>query len=422
MQFPAAQTRSIYHNQLSQSIHPGRWRALGGRPGLADNGPVILPEPAAPPLPPLRFVDTPAALLRLAAELAGEPALAVDTEANSLFVYRERVCLIQISTPRQDIIVDPLRLPDLSPLQPLFANPRQQKIFHAAEYDLIGLRRDYGFEFLNLFDTMVAARTLGWPQIGLAPLLEIHFGVKVNKKHQRANWGQRPLTPDLLDYARQDTRYLFALRDIQERELEAAGRRTEADEEFARLARLRPAPAPPDPDAFWRVTGARDLTPPQAGVLRELFAYRETHAQRADVPPFKVMGDGTLVEIATRCPQAAADLEPIPGMTDGQIRRHGVGILAAVRRGLAAAPPRPHRPPQEPEEVRERYERLRAWRKNKAKARGVESDVILPREALWELARRAPRALDDLHQLEHLGPWRRATYGPELLSIIHPES
>src|SRR5690606_21288536 len=117
--------------------------------------------------------------------LAREPAVGVDTESNSLFAYRERVCLIQFSTPTQDFIVDPLALGDLSGLAPLFANPAQQKVFHAAEYDIICLKRDYGFQFANLFDTMVAARTLGWPQLGLAAILENHFGVKMNKRFQR---------------------------------------------------------------------------------------------------------------------------------------------------------------------------------------------------------------------------------------------
>lgn len=370
------------------------------------------------PLPPPRFIETAAALRRLAQTLAGEPVLAVDTEANSLFVYRERVCLLQLSTPQEDILVDPLAAHDLAPLGPLFANPAQLKIFHAAEYDLLGLRRDFGFTFANLFDTMVAARTLGWPQTGLAPLLETHFGVLVNKKHQRANWGRRPLTPDMLEYARHDTRHLFALRAKLEAELTAAGRLEEAREEFERLTRLRPTPAAPDPEAFWRVTGARDLTPQQASLLRELFTYRENLAQRADVPPFKIMGDATLLELAQRAPASLLDLEPIPGMTEGQIRRYGAGVLAAIRRGQAAAPARRPRPASEPDEVRERYDRLRNWRKQKAQARGVESDVILPREALWELARRVPRAPEDLLQLEHLGPWRRQTYGAELLTLL----
>ncbi|MGH2520871.1 MAG: ribonuclease D, partial [Anaerolineales bacterium] len=270
-------------------------------------------------LPPPVLIANERGLATLARDLASEPAAAVDTESNSLYAYRERVCLIQFSLPGRDYIVDPLALADLSPLAPLFANPRQQKIFHAAEYDLIGLKRDFGFTVENIFDTMVAARTLGWPQMGLAAILETHFGVRMNKRFQRANWGERPLTPALLDYARLDTHHLIALRDKLLAALTAAGRFEEAEEEFARLARVAGDSAGPAPQGFWRLAGARDLTPLQAGVLRELHLYRERQAERLDRPPFKIMSDQTLLEVARRGPRQPSDLNGIAGMTPAQI-------------------------------------------------------------------------------------------------------
>ncbi|MBF8281708.1 MAG: rnd [Anaerolineales bacterium] len=369
-------------------------------------------------LPPPVFVADARGLAALVRALAGEPALAVDTESNSLFAYRERVCLIQFSTPARDYILDPLALPDLGSLAPLFANPQQQKVFHAAEYDLLCLKRDYDFEFAEIFDTMIAARTLGWPQMGLAAILEARFGVKMNKKYQRANWGQRPLTPAQLDYARLDTHYLFALRDVLQSELAAASRVEEAREEFARLTRVKPEPNGSDRHGFWRINGARDLPSPQAAVLRELYLYRERQAERADRPPFKIMSDQTLLEIAQRCPAQTRELQGVMGMTPAQIHRHGAGLLGAVQRGLSAPPPHPPPPAFEPDVVRERYERLRQWRKQKAQARGVESDIIIPREAMWQLARRAPRTPDELAGIEELGPWRRQTYGMEILQVL----
>ena len=175
------------------------------------------------PLPPPIFITDPADLERLVHALADCPAVAVDTESNSLHAYRERVCLIQFSTPDADYIVDPIRVADLGALAPLFANPDQQKVFHAAEYDLVCLKRDYRFTFTNIFDTMSAARTLGWPKVGLADILASHFGATLNKKYQRADWKRRPLTPEQLDYARFDTHYLVALRDKQFQALSEAG-------------------------------------------------------------------------------------------------------------------------------------------------------------------------------------------------------
>ena len=373
------------------------------------------------PLPAL--VSTPEQLAALVHDLEAAPVVAVDTESNSLFAYWEQVCLIQFSTPGgdgvgTDYLIDPLALPDLSPLGPLFANPDQQKIFHAAEYDIICLKRDYGFEFNHIFDTMVAARTLGWPQVGLGPILETHFGVKTDKKYQRANWGHRPLTLEQLDYARRDTHYLCALKDQLTADLLAAGRLEEAQEEFARLTQVRAGETAPTPEAFWQITGARDLPPYQAAVLREVYWYREQQAQHANHPPFKVMSGQTLLEIAQRCPRHVDDLRGITGMTPSQLRRHAAGLLKAVQHGLAAPPPRTPTPLAEPDDVRERYERLRQWRKQKAQGRGVESDVIVPREALRELAQRAPRTLDELCDIGPLGPWRRKLYGEEILKVL----
>jgi ribonuclease D len=371
-------------------------------------------------LPPPILVADQDALGRLVRALATDPVVAVDTESNSLHAYRERVCLIQFSTLAADYIVDPIGLTDLSSLAPFFANPEQQKVFHAAEYDLICLRRDYRFEFVNIFDTMSAARTLGWPQVGLAAILDTHFGVKMSKKYQRADWKRRPLPPEQLDYARLDTHYLVRLRDRLLQALTAAGRSAEADEEFARLARPRGDSdnAGPDPPTFWRVNGARDLSPAQAAVLQALFAYREQQAERMDRPPFKVMGEATLMELARRAPRHAEELQGLPGMTPEQIRRHAHGLLDAVQQGLRAPAQRAPQADPESDDVCDRYDRLHTWRKARARARGVESDVILPRTALWDLARRVPRTHGELAHITDLGPWRRETYGEEILALL----
>ncbi len=352
--------------------------------------------------------------------LALDPVVAIDTESNSLYAYRERVCLIQFSTLAADYIVDPIRLPDLSSLAPFFANPDQQKVFHDAGSDLVCLRRDYHFEFANIFDTMSAARTLGWPQVGLAAILGTHFGVKMNKKYQRADWKRRPLAPEQLDYAQLDTHYLVALRDRQLQELTESGRWPEAHEEFVRLARLRGDSdnAGPGPPAFWRVKGARDLSPAQAAILEALFAYREQEAECMDRPPFKVMGEATLIELTRRAPSRSEDLQSLPGMTPAQIHRHARGVLRAIQQGLHA--PAQHAPQanRESDDVRDRYDRLHTWRKEKARGRGVESDVILPRTALWDLARHAPRTHGELAHIMDFGPWRRETYGDEILAVL----
>ena len=148
-------------------------------------------------MPPrsLPVITQPADLAALVARLRQAPAIAVDIEADSFHSYFEKTCLIQFSLPGLDAIVDPLALPDLSPLGPVLAAPASEKVFHAAEYDIICLKRDYGFQCAPIFDTMVAAKVLGWPRVGLASLLAEHFGVQVDKRLQRADWSRRPLSP-----------------------------------------------------------------------------------------------------------------------------------------------------------------------------------------------------------------------------------
>ncbi|MEO6214107.1 MAG: HRDC domain-containing protein [Vicinamibacterales bacterium] len=376
------------------------------------------PDPAS--LPPPILVADQDGLARLVRALAAHPVVAVDTESNSLHAYRERVCLIQFSTPAGDYIVDPITLPALSSLAPLFASSDQQKVFHAAEYDLICLRRDYQFEFTNIFDTMSAARTLGWPGVGLATILDTRFGVTLNKKYQRADWKHRPLTPEQLDYARLDTHYLVALRNLQLQALTDSGHWPEAHEEFERIASLRSDSniRGPDPMAFWRLKGARDLAPAHAAILQALFAYREQEAERMDRPVFKVMGEETLLELARRAPRHAEDLQGLPGMTPQQTRRHARGVLRAIEHGRHAPAPSAPQVDRESDDVRDRYDRLHSWRKDRARARGVESDVILPRAALWDLARRPPGTHSELAQITDFGPWRREAYGEEILALL----
>ena len=377
--------------------------------------PVRLPSELPPPI----WVETPEALGVLLQDLREQAAFGVDTESNSLYAYRERVCLIQFSTATADYLLDVLRFPDLHPLAPLFASAAHQKVFHAAEYDILCLKRDYGFEFAEIFDTMVAARALGWQQTGLASVLESCYGVRLTKKFQRANWGQRPLPADQVEYARLDTHYLLSLRDLQIEALTAQGRMEEVHDEFARLVKLESEPSSQDHNDFWRIKGARDLPPDRAAVLRELHLYRERQAARADRPPFKIMGDQTLIEIVHRLPRTLRGLSHVHGMTSGQIRRFGSGLLEAVQRGIQAPPARPPRSERVSFPIRQRYNKLLEWRKEKARARGLESDMILPREALWQLARRAPRTLAELNAMEDIGPWRRKAYGEELIHLLN---
>ena len=252
--------------------------------------------------------------------LLAQPAVAVDTESNSMHAYRERVCLIQFSIPGCDYIVDPLEIRDLTVLQPLFADTAIEKVFHAAEYDMICLWRDFGFKVSGLFDTMIAARALGWEQVGLAAILREKFSVSVSKRFQRADWGKRPLSAAQLAYAQLDTRYLLQMRERQAAELRKRGQWPEVHEEFERIARVsshNSAGSTVDQrgtDGFWRINGARKLSERERAVLRELYLYRESVAERMDKPTFRVIGNGVLLTIAQRSPRVVEALRGVRGM------------------------------------------------------------------------------------------------------------
>ncbi len=373
-------------------------------------------------LPPARstpiLIDTDRGLASAIAAFADQPRLAVDTESNSLHAYRERVCLIQVSTCSADYLIDPLAVRDLAGLWRLFEDPTTEKVFHAAEYDLLCLRRDYGVRVANLFDTRVASRTLGRRQAGLGELLAEEFGIHLDKRLQRANWGQRPLPPALLEYASLDTHYLLPLRDRLAAELHRLGRWQEAAEEFERLTRIQPRANGFDPQGFWKIASARHLPPQQAAVLQALYLLREEHARHSDRPPFKVLSDATLLAIAQTQPRTLQELQRIPSMTPGQVQRYGRDILAAVARGLHSEPPCPPRLLPADDATLARYEALRAWRKRKADLRQVESDVILPRDILWDIAASPPRTLPELEAVMEPLRWRAQTYGPEILRLL----
>lgn len=370
-------------------------------------------------LPAPTFVVEPDALRELVNHLSQQSLVAVDTESNSLYAYRERVCLVQVSTRTRDWLIDPLAVDDLSSLGAIFADPGIEKVFHAAEYDLICLKRDYDFTFANLFDTMIAARILGLKAVGLGNLLEQHFGVRQDKRFQRANWAVRPIPPDQLAYAQQDTHFLPALRDVLRDMLEGGGHLDEAREAFELLAGTTPSERTFDPDAYWYISAARDLDRRSMAILRELYLWREQTAQERDMPPFKIVGDDGLVNMADANPTSVDDLAALRGVGPSLARRYGPAVLQAIQRGQnGSLPRRPERGERLDPATQARYNALRDWRKGRAAARGVESDVIIPKDALWSLARRPVQTLDELASVPGMGPWRCARYGAELLQVL----
>ncbi|HUN09251.1 MAG TPA: HRDC domain-containing protein [Aggregatilineales bacterium] len=371
------------------------------------------------PFPPATYIDHDKAFQKLLSKLRSEKLLAFDTESNSLYAYRERVCLIQLSTRKHDYILDPLRIADLSPLGDILANPAVEKVFHAAEYDLMCLKRDYGFTVANLFDTQIAARIGGQKTVGLDKLLHEHFGLTVDKSHQRDDWGERPLPEESLLYAQMDTHYLPQLRDILHAHLKAIGALHEATESFEDACNVTVPNTGFDPDGFWRLGIPAGLNKKQMAILRELYLLRDEFARERDVPLFKVFNDQVLIALSEADPTHPTELKQIRGMSAAQINRYGKPVLEAIKRGRTAPlPQQPPRPADIDPVVQERFALLRDWRRARAEQRGVESDVIISKDTLWTLAVRRPTTRAELEGIRGLGPWRLEQYGDDLLEML----
>jgi ribonuclease D len=375
--------------------------------------------PKTSQLPPPNVVTSSSQLTALLQALYDEPFVAVDTESNSLYAYQEQVCLIQISVPGTDYIIDPLTDLDMAPLADLFADSKVQKIFHAAEYDVMCLRRDFEFCFENLFDTMWTARILGWPRVGLGDIMRDLFDVRTNKRYQRYDWGKRPLDQKALIYASLDTHYLLPLRHLQADGLMRKERWEEAREVFDQIAASEPISNSFAPEDFWRVKGAFDLKRREQAILRELAIWRDGEARRRDCPHFKVFHDRVLIALTKAHPGTQEELAGIDGIKPYHVRRYGKHVLRAIEQGMHADLPEfPPPPLRHSEEELERYEALRAWRKEVAAERKVDVDVIVCNAVLWDLAERNPRTVKDLDAIEGLGPWKRQAYGKAILEVL----
>ncbi len=354
--------------------------------------------------------------------LQGQPTIGVDTESNSLYSYREQVCLLQISTSDQDFLVDPLPLDGMSELGKIFADPTVQKIFHAGDYDIACLKRDYGYEFQNLFDTMLAAATLGETNLGLAALLEKYLGVVVDKKYQRADWGKRPIKPEMLAYAQNDSRYLIPLRDQLQEALTKASKLDLLLEDSRNLAKT-PSSNPSPEASVWHVRGAQDLKPAQISLLQALMLMREELAENLDRPVFKVLGDGSLVDLAKVQPHHIEELDLLPTLSAGQVRAFGRDIMFTIekwRRNPVEVKKRPNHRPSDAE--LHRRDLLSTWRKEEGKKMGVSSNIVLSKDLIESIGKTFPKNAAELKALMADYPCRYELFGADILKVLHKET
>ena len=368
------------------------------------------------------YLDSTEAVSRFVSSIDGAKAVALDTEGASFHRFIDRIYLLQLSTRDQTAVIDPLPLGKPESLGRLLEDPGIEVVFHDADYDLRLLHQDYGWHVRNIFDTRIAAQLLGIKAFGLAALLERYFGVKLNKKHQRADWSMRPLSRDMLEYAAQDTMYLLELRDRLGEELARANRLAWAEEEFALLEGTR-WDAGDDDDAFLRLKGARELSRRELALLRELVRWRDEVAGSLDRATFRVIGNEALLELARRGPESKDELGGVKGVPRGLLEARSGELLAAIRRGKAIPEgqlPRFPRPAhwERDADLEARAAALKTVRDRAAERLQMDPGVLCSRDRLEAIARRNPRSPGELREVEGVRGWQVEVLGEEFLKVL----
>jgi ribonuclease D len=384
------------------------------------------PLSADQPKPRVHLLQSQAELESLFQRFRGEPLLAVDTEAASFHRFHDRIYLLQLSTRQETAVVDPLAVTSLEPLAAVLRDPEVEIVFHDADYDLRLLRMEYGFTATNLFDTRIAAQLLNEPGVGLAALLERYFGVRLDKRFQRADWSARPLSPEMLEYAAADTHYLPALRDLLRARLLETGRLEWALEEFALATAARRLPSDTDEPSYLRLKGAKAMPGRALAVLKELHDWREQLARRTDKAAFRILNNEPMLFMAKAPPRDMAELKAVRGIGGDQAERRGQEILAAVERGLALPEgqlPRVERTPRRPPDAayEARIDRLKLARNQLAVRFDVAPGVLCPNGTLEAIARLNPLTLEQLAQVPELRRWQLREFGADLLRALKPQ-
>jgi len=347
---------------------------------------------------PAAWIDTVEKGTDLSRALSRARRIALDTEADGFSAYRPRLCLLQLAWEGDDppavALVDPLVPETIEPLRAPLEDAGLEKIVHGADYDVRLLKRDAGISPRGLWDTQRAAQLAGEPRTGRAALAERLAGVSLDKRAQRTDWAQRPLPASAIEYAREDVRVLFAMRDRLAARLAALGRLAWQEEECRRLEAVLPAEAslPEVEQLLERTRGARRLAPGERAVLAELLSWREREAESRGVPAIHIVPAEPLVTLARQRDEGAFDLDAA-GVPPRIARRYGRQLLEAARRGREAPArptPPPERPPRLPAETRRRFEGLRAARDRLAKELGLEGSVLCTSEILRAAANAPP--------------------------------
>lgn len=368
---------------------------------------------------PFFTVESNTHLQEIAQHIQSQKIIAVDLEANSLFAYKERISLIQISTYEHDYVIDPLSIDDMEPLLHVLRNPDIRKVMHGSDFDIVSFKRDYNTGIVNLFDTLIAARFLRYPGLGLAALIAKYFGYTIDKKYQKHNWAKRPLLQEHLDYARGDTHWLLALYDIMKMQLKTISLFDAALEESAILTQKEWNGKGSHPHPYMRLKGFRTLSLEEKKKVRAIWEYRELIAEKRDVPSFRVFSNHSILPLAATTSSSDVFTKILGNSPLGRDRDVLIEKLessAADDRSFSL-PPKEHRTQSGPYTDRV-LSALRAWRNQKVEHEHIDPVIVFSNDQLKSIARAIPRTEEEFRHIKGIRRWQCALYTHVVLKLV----
>jgi len=369
-----------------------------------------------------RLIATRSELESFAKSLEQATAVAVDLEADSMYHFQEKVCLIQMAAASDSVVIDPIQIKDMSPLKPLFFNPGIKKIIHGADYDVRSLFRDFKIEINNLFDTQIACTFLGFKETGLDAVLKQRFNVRLDKKYQRKDWSMRPLPEKMMAYAAADVIYLIPLAEMLEKELKNEGRLDWVYEESEIISKVRPASGDDQP-LYLKFRGAGRLNRRNLAALEALLQFRMRKAQKKDKPLFKIIGNSAVMKIALALPKDLPSLKKAQAFSPQQIEMYGQAVVKVVNKVLKMPdkklPVYPKRPaPSVAASVPKRVKALKSWRDSKSQTLKIDPGILCSNALIGTVAVKNPLSAKTLEKIEELKNWQKKEFGPEIIAVL----
>lgn len=348
--------------------------------------------------------------------------IAMDLEADSMHHFKERVCLVQVADPDSHYLIDPLAITDFSPLKPLCENPKITKVFHGADFDIRSLDRDFNIRIRNLFDTEIACRLLGIQKRSLAALLKKHFNLCLDKRFQRTDWSQRPLSDEMIAYSINDVANLLELAEILKKKLIDSGRLSWAMEEFELQTQVRYDRNDETP-LFMKFKGAGKMGRESLAVLEPLLQLRATIAEQKNLPLFKVMGAESIAKLTARKPQTMQELKQSNALSPKQIAMYGERCLKAIAHGRSTSRdkmplyPRKKAPDGQPA-IPERINALKNLRESLSHKTGIEPGFLMSNATITAIAAARPSCEEELLQINGTRQWQVELLGRDVIDIL----